>query len=102
MSNVVSLICLGPSFQKMTHHFLLHGSHRPINREKNLKLCVIKSKPVAVNNPDEVKVTFIIIDKINGVPYLGFCTSTVGFSKTYAHEEATLLRASYLVAWPMW
>ena len=37
MSTVVSLICLGPSFQKMTHHFLLHGSLRPTNLEKNLK-----------------------------------------------------------------
>ena len=39
MSTVVSLICLGPSFQKMTHHFLLHGSLRPTNLEKNLKPC---------------------------------------------------------------
>ena len=37
MSTVLSLICLGPSFQKMTHHFLLHGSLRPTNLEKNLK-----------------------------------------------------------------
>ena len=34
MSTVVSLICLGPSFQKMTHHFLLHGSLWPTNLEK--------------------------------------------------------------------
>ena len=34
MSTVVGLICLGPSFQKMTHHFLLHGSLRPTNLEK--------------------------------------------------------------------
>ena len=39
MSTVVSLICLGPLFQKMTQHFLLHGSLRPINPEKNLKPC---------------------------------------------------------------
>ena len=37
MSTVVSLICLGPSFQKMTHHFLLHGLLWPTNLEKNLK-----------------------------------------------------------------
>ena len=37
MSTVVSLICFGPSFQKMTHHFLLHGSLWPTNLEKNLK-----------------------------------------------------------------
>ena len=37
MSTVVSLICLGPSFQKMTHHFLLHGSLRPTCLEKSLK-----------------------------------------------------------------
>ena len=37
MSTVVSLICLGPSFQKMTGHFLLHGSLWPTNLEKNLK-----------------------------------------------------------------
>ena len=36
---VVSLICLGPSFQKMTHHFLLHGSLLPTNLEKNLNPC---------------------------------------------------------------
>ena len=29
-----SLICFGPSFQKMTHHFLLHGSLWPTNLEK--------------------------------------------------------------------
>ena len=34
MSTVVSLICLGPSFQKMTHHILLHGSLGPTNLEK--------------------------------------------------------------------
>ena len=28
---------LVPSFQKMTHHFLLHGSLRPTNLKKNLK-----------------------------------------------------------------
>ena len=39
MSTVFSLICLGPSFQKMTHHFLLHGSLWPTNLEKNLKPC---------------------------------------------------------------
>ena len=40
MSTVVSLICLGPSFQKMTLHFLLHRSLRPTNLEKNLKRCI--------------------------------------------------------------
>ena len=40
MSTVVSLIYLGPSFQKMTHHFWLHGSLRPTNLEKNLKPCL--------------------------------------------------------------
>ena len=39
MSTILSLICLGPSFQKMTHHCLLHGSLRPTNLEKNLKPC---------------------------------------------------------------
>ena len=39
MSTVFSLICLGPSFQKMTHHFLLHGSPRLTNLEQNLKPC---------------------------------------------------------------
>ena len=34
MATVFSLICLGPSFQKMTHHSLLHGSLRPTNLEK--------------------------------------------------------------------
>ena len=37
MSTEVGLICLDPSFQKMTHHFLLHGSLWPTNLEKNLK-----------------------------------------------------------------
>ena len=40
MSTVDSLICLGPSFQKMTHHFFLHGSLWPTNLEKNLKPCL--------------------------------------------------------------
>ena len=30
---------VGPSFQKMTHHILLHGSLWPTNLEKNLKPC---------------------------------------------------------------
>ena len=30
----------GTSFQKITHHFLLHGSLWPTNLEKNLKLCI--------------------------------------------------------------
>ena len=47
---------------------------------------------------DEVQVTFTIKDKINAVPYLGFCTCTIGFSKTCAHVGATLLRAADLVA----
>ena len=37
MSTVTSLICLGPSFQKMTHNFLLHESIQPTSLEKNLK-----------------------------------------------------------------
>ena len=37
MSTVFSLICLGPSFQKMTQHFSLDGSLQPTNLEKNLK-----------------------------------------------------------------
>ena len=39
MSTVFSLICLGPSFQKMTHHFLHHGSIWPTYRENNPKPC---------------------------------------------------------------
>ena len=39
MSTVFSLICFDPSFQKMAHYFLLHGSLRPTNLEKNLKPC---------------------------------------------------------------
>ena len=38
MSTVFSFICLRPSFQKITHNILLHGSLRPFNLEKNLKL----------------------------------------------------------------
>ena len=30
---------MGPSFQKMTHHSLVHGSLGPTNLEKNLKPC---------------------------------------------------------------
>ena len=41
MSTVVRLICLCPSFQKMTHHFLPHGSLRPTDLEKNQKPSVI-------------------------------------------------------------
>ena len=37
MSTVLSLICFVPSFQKMSQHFLLYGSLRPTNLEKNLK-----------------------------------------------------------------
>ena len=39
ISIVFSFICLGPSFQKMTPHFLLHGSLGPTTLEKNLKHC---------------------------------------------------------------
>ena len=45
LSTVFSLICLGPLFQKMTHHFLLHGSLWPTNLEKNLKPCYPQSAP---------------------------------------------------------
>ena len=41
MPSVFSLICVGPSFQKMTHHFLLHGSLWPTNLEKILKPCLL-------------------------------------------------------------
>ena len=45
MSVVLSLICLGPLFQKMTHYFSLNGSLRPTNLKKNLKpwylICII-------------------------------------------------------------
>ena len=37
MSTVLCLICLGPSFQKMTNHVLLHESLRPTYLEKSLK-----------------------------------------------------------------
>ena len=53
MSTVVSFICLGPSFQKMSHHFLLHGLLRPTNLEKNLKPCkgdIISPNPL----PNEI------------------------------------------------
>ena len=46
MSTVVILICLGPSFQKMTHHILLHGSLPPTNPEKNLKPCILAPRSV--------------------------------------------------------
>ena len=42
MSTAVSLTCLGPSFQKMTLYFWLHGSLQPINLEKNLKPCMYR------------------------------------------------------------
>ena len=47
MLTAVSLICLDPSFQKMTHHNLLHGSLRPTNFEKNLKPCNFTLKSLA-------------------------------------------------------
>ena len=52
MSTVVSLICVGPSFQKMNHHFLLFGLLGPINLEKNLKPCcfICDLVPVWRNN----------------------------------------------------
>ena len=56
MSTVVSLICLGPSFQKMARHFLLHGSLRPTNLEKNLKpwswLSVLASRVYVEDSED--------------------------------------------------
>ena len=65
MSSVVSLIYLGTSFQKMTHHFLPHGSLRPTNLEKNLKPCLTGLMPfnigqqVYINNEIEGKIFFI-------------------------------------------
>ena len=51
MSTVVSLICLGPSFKKMTHHFLLHGSLWPTNLEtRGLDLKALKHSPDLLNN----------------------------------------------------
>ena len=42
MSTVFSLICLGRSFQKMVHHFLLHGSLWPTNLEKKSEALVLE------------------------------------------------------------
>ncbi|XP_060569587.1 uncharacterized protein LOC132728003 isoform X1 [Ruditapes philippinarum] len=42
------------------------------------------------SNQDDVKVLYIVIDKITGDPYSGFCTCTVGFSETCGHVGATL------------
>ncbi|WAR07402.1 hypothetical protein MAR_017360 [Mya arenaria] len=42
------------------------------------------------SNADEVKVLFVVIDKITGEPYSGYCTCTAGFSGTCGHVGATL------------
>ena len=52
MLTVVSLICLGPSFQKMTRHFLLHGSLQPTNLEKYLKPCIIGINHGSLSGPE--------------------------------------------------
>ena len=49
---MVTLLCLGPHFQKITHHFLLHGSLPPTNLEKNLKPCI---------NGDEGSLTYLCL-----------------------------------------
>ena len=42
-----------------------------------------RCNPSPSTSPDEVKVLFVVIDKITGVPYGGLCTCTVGWSQTY-------------------
>ena len=61
----------------------IHSVWYNINKDSET-FSVLSSRlnPSQSINADEVQVTFTIIDKINGVPYLGFCTCTVGFSKT--------------------
>lgn len=41
---------------------------------------------------------FVIVDKITGIPYGGFCTCTVGFSERCGHVGGTLFRLADLVA----
>ena len=53
MPILVSLICLGPSFQKITHHFMLHGSLWPTNLEKKseaLKYCHYHVKQLLISS----------------------------------------------------
>ncbi|XP_069102920.1 uncharacterized protein [Argopecten irradians] len=57
-----------------------------------------RCNPSQSTNSDDVKVVFVFIDKLSGVPYGGFCTCTVGYSQTCSHIGATLFSISDLVA----
>ncbi|WAQ94193.1 hypothetical protein MAR_006664 [Mya arenaria] len=54
--------------------------------------------PSQSTNADVVKVVFVIVDKISGVPYGGFCTCTVGHSGTCGHIGAVLFRTADFLA----
>ena len=53
--------------------------------------------PSQSTSPDKVKVLFVVIDKISGVPHGGLCTCTVGCSGTCGHIGAALFRLADLV-----
>ena len=63
MSTVVSLICLGPSFQKMTRHFCSMGHFGP-QIFQNLKPCPISPEPEETS----LFLTFNTLHCIMGLP----------------------------------
>ena len=97
MSTVVSLICLGPSFQKMAHPFLLNGSLRPTYLEKTsealkkvLKSCFFLYQAYRIFEDD----TACDIIKIGG-----FCQTQERFVKRRQRilgPNGSTLKVSYI------
>ena len=62
LSTVLSLICVGPSFQKMTNHFLLHGSLWPNDLEKKTEAYLSKDSLRVIQHFREPANNLVITD----------------------------------------
>ena len=69
----------------------------PNSDSETFSILSAKCNPSQSTSPDEVKVLFVVIDKITGVPYGGLCTCTVGWSETCEHIGVALFRLADLV-----
>ena len=99
MSTVVSLICLGPSFQKMTHLFLIHGSLPPTNLEKNLKPSGGMG-PGTVSLPWKADCSLLVEPKVAGKTlFLVICVSvSLGFIYHFLSFSLIIFRPNKIIS----
>ncbi|XP_052281396.1 uncharacterized protein LOC127878902 [Dreissena polymorpha] len=58
--------------------------------------------PSQATSADEIKLVYVVLDKITGTPYGGFCTCTVGCSQTCGHIGAVLFAVADALANGTW